>query len=66
MLTAEEIVKRRPKVFSVTKAVKRNARDRVGTPPPVSVVPDEKAKAEHRATRHKVTLTRLLNQADRD
>lgn len=37
-------VKRRPKISSVTKAVKRNARDRVGTPPPEKVLPDEKAK----------------------
>ena len=50
-------MKRRPKIFSVTKAVKRNARDRVGTPPPEKVLPDEKAKAEQRSTRHKLPAT---------
>ena len=59
-------MKRRPKIFSVTKAVKRNARDRVGTPPAATVLPDEKAKAEHRAKKHKVTLTKLLHQTERD
>ncbi|WP_419806076.1 hypothetical protein [Terriglobus sp.] len=59
-------MKRRPKIFSVTKAVKRNARDRVGTPRPEKVLPDEKSKAEHRAAKHKVTLPKLLHQTERD
>ncbi len=50
--------------FSVTKAVKANARDRVGTPPPQAVLPDEKAKAERRASKHTVTLHKLLHQED--
>lgn len=54
------------KEFSVTKAVKSNARDRVGTPPPSQVLPDEKTKAQHRASKHKVTLTRLLEQSGKD
>ena len=66
MLGLEHSVKRRPKIFSVTKAVKRNARDRVGTPPPATVLPDEKLKAEHRATKHRLTLNKLLHQAERD
>lgn len=53
-------------VFSVTKAVKSNARDRVGTPPPSQALPDEKTKAEHRASKHKVTLGRLLQQTEAD
>lgn len=59
-------MKRRPKIFSVTKAVKSNARDRVGMPPPATPLPDEKAKAEHRAQKHRVTLTKLLQQSERE
>ena len=66
MLGPESNVKRRPKIFSVTKAVKQNARDRIGTPRPEKVLPDEKARAEHRSTKHKVTLTKLLHGTDRD
>ncbi|GAA3759891.1 hypothetical protein [Terriglobus aquaticus] len=55
-------MKRRPKIFSVTKAVKSNARDRVGMPRPGTALPDEKTKAEHRARKHKVTLNRLLQE----
>lgn len=57
-------MKRRPKIFSVTKAVKSNARDRVGTPRPEKVLPDERAKAQYRASKHKMTLPRLLDQAE--
>ena len=55
---------RRPGVFSVTKAVKRNARDRVGTPPAGQVLPDDKTKAARRAAKHRVTLSRLLERAE--
>ncbi len=58
--------KRRPGVFSVVKAVKSNARDRVGTPPPGQALPDEKTKMAHRASKHKETLARLLQAAERD
>ncbi len=58
--------KRRPTVFSVTKAVKSNARDRVGTPPPSHPLPDEKAKRAHRARKHPETLSRLLHAAEHD
>ena len=47
--------------FSVTKAVKANARERVGTPSPEVVLPDSKAKSERRASKHKVTLQKLLH-----
>lgn len=50
--------------FSVTKAVKANARERVGTPPPEVVLPDEKAKSERRASKHKVTLQKLLQREE--
>ena len=52
--------------FSVTKAVKSNARDRIGSPPPVHVLPDEKAKAERRGAKHKATLARVLQGAALD
>jgi len=58
--------KPKKKVFSVTKAVKQNARDRVGTPPPEQVLPDEKQKAEARTTKHKTTLADLLTELNRD
>jgi hypothetical protein len=58
------MTKAKKQVFSVTKAVKANARDRVGTPPPHVVLPDEKSKAEHRASKHKVTLQKLLQRED--
>ncbi len=58
--------KRRPEIFSVTKAVKSNARDRVGMPPPGHALPDEKSKLAHRASKHKVTLSRLLQATERD
>lgn len=59
-------MKRRPKRFSVTKAVKGNARDRVGTPKPTQTLPDEREKAERRALRHKLTLPRMLNDTAED
>lgn len=58
--------KRKKLGFSVTKAVKSNARDRIGTPPPAQVLPDEKTKAAHRASKHRMTLDRLLENAERE
>jgi hypothetical protein len=52
--------KRRPKKFSVTKAVKANARERVGQPKPERVI-GEKPSALSRKAKHKETLTDLLN-----
>ena len=49
------------KVFSVTKAVKANARERVGQPPPGQVLPDPKHKAAERP-KHKPTLGQLLEE----
>lgn len=51
-------------VFSVTKAVKANARERVGTPRPGHPLPDEKTKAERRARKHKPTLTAFLERQE--
>lgn len=52
--------KRKPKAFSATKAVKANARERLGTPPPAALIPDRKHKAEHGPVKHKPSLTDLV------
>ena len=51
-------------VFSVTKAVKSNARDRVGTPPPGVILPDDKTRSERRTSKHKITLEKLLQREE--
>lgn len=49
-------------VFSPTKAVKANARERIGTPPPEIVLPDDKTRSERRTSKHKETLQKLLQR----
>jgi hypothetical protein len=56
--------KPKKKVFSIIKAVKANARARLGTPPPERVLPDPKAKLAAKP-KHKETLADLL-QGDKD
>ncbi len=51
--------KPKKKVFSIVKAIKANARTRVGSPPPERVLPDPKQKAAA-SPRHKQTLADLL------
>lgn len=51
--------KAKKKVFSAVKAVKSNARERVGTPPPERVLPDPKQKRAEKP-RHKETLADLI------
>ena len=51
--------KARKEVFSVTKAVKANARERLGTPPPSHPLPTIKDKITARP-KHKETLADLL------
>ena len=48
------------RVFSVVKAVKENARDRVGPVPPERVIPDPKQKAAAKP-KYKKTLADLLS-----
>ena len=55
--------KAKKRVFSVVKAVKLNARDRVGPVPPERVIPDPKQKAAARP-KHKKTLADLLSSGD--
>jgi hypothetical protein len=52
--------KAKKRVFSIVKAVKQNARDRVGSPPPERVIPDPKQKAAA-SPKHKQTLADLLD-----
>ena len=48
------------RVFSIVKAVKQNARDRVGPVPGERVIPDPKAK-EAAKPKYKKTLADLLS-----
>jgi len=54
------MAKPKKQVFSVTKAVKANARERLGTPPQSFALPDPKAKAAAKP-KHKETLADLLS-----
>ena len=57
----------RPKkqAFSVTKAIKANARERLGTPPKSFPLPTLKDKIAAKPT-HRKTLADLLSGADKD
>jgi hypothetical protein len=56
------MTKKKPARFSATKAVKANARERVGQPKPVRVV-DEKPKTGRQA-KHKEKLEQILQQEE--
>jgi len=56
-------VARKKKAFSVVKAVKENARERVGTVPAERVIPDPKDKRA-RQPKHKETLADLLSKTE--
>jgi hypothetical protein len=51
--------------FSIVKAVKANARARVGTPPAERVLPDPKQKLASNP-KHKPTLAELLDSTGED
>jgi hypothetical protein len=55
------VKKAKKRVFSVVKAVKENARARVGPVPAEKILPDPKAK-ELRKPKHKETLSDLLEK----
>ncbi len=57
------MTKRKVERFSVTKAVKSNARDQVGQPKPSRVLED-KPKPEGRDSKHKEKLEDLIENAD--
>jgi hypothetical protein len=52
---------KKKRVFSATQAVKANARERVGMPPPSHPLPTPKEKAAARP-KHKETLADLLSK----
>ncbi len=54
--------KRKPAKFSATKAVKANARERVGQPKPARVIDTEPKTG--REAKHKPKLEQILNQED--
>lgn len=55
------MAKKKQAKFSVTKAVKRNARELVGQPKPEKVIVSEPGR-ERRERRHKKTLADLLRR----
>ena len=57
--------KSKKQTFSKVKAVKANARARVGTPPPERVLPDPRQKRKARE-KHKSTLTDLIQNTGED
>ena len=59
------MAKAKKSVFSATKAVKANARERLGTPPPSHPLPDPKQKAAAKP-KHKETLADLLQAKDNE
>ncbi len=58
------MTKRKQEKFSVTKAVKSNARDQVGQPKPSRVI-EEKPKPDSRDGKHRPSLEDLIDSADR-
>jgi hypothetical protein len=52
--------KKKPGTFSISKAVKANARAVVGTPKSTKAIPDAKSKQEHKAAKHKKTLGEMI------
>ena len=59
------VSKAKKQVFSKIKAVKSNARDRVGTPPAERVLPDPKQKLTVKP-KHKPTFADLLDSTGED
>jgi hypothetical protein len=49
------------KTFSAVKAVKANARDRVGQPKPERVLPDT-SREQKRGRKHRTTMAKLLSE----
>jgi hypothetical protein len=53
------VTKRKPTPFSAAKAVKANARERVGQPKPARVI-EEKTRRTERGAKHKPKLEELM------
>lgn len=57
------MMKPRKEVFSVTKAVKSNARDQVGQPKAVHII-EEKPRPGERGAKHKESLEELIEHGE--
>ena len=57
------MVKKKVKKFSAVKAVKANARERVGQPKAERVI-EEKPREARRKAKHKSTLSEILNREE--
>jgi hypothetical protein len=57
------MTKRKAAKFSVTKAVKSNARDQVGHPKPSRVL-DDRPRPEGRESKHKPSLEELIESSE--
>jgi hypothetical protein len=57
------MTKRKIEKFSVTKAVKSNARDQVGQPKPSRIVED-RPKGDGRESKHKPSLEDLIESSE--
>jgi len=57
------MVKKKAKKFSAVKAVKANARERVGQPKAERAIED-KPREERRKAKHKPTLSEILNNEE--
>jgi len=57
------MTKRKKEKFSVTKAVKSNARDVVGQPKASRIV-DDRPKPEGRESKHKPSLEKLMESSE--
>lgn len=60
---AAAMARKKPKPFSVTKAVKANARAQVGPPRPGKVILSE-PRESRRARKHKPSLADVLTETD--
>ncbi|MFC5861669.1 hypothetical protein ACFPT7_05145 [Acidicapsa dinghuensis] len=57
------MTKRKEEKFSVTKAVKSNARDRVGQPKPSRIL-EEKPRDQIRDQKHKQSLEEIIESSE--
>jgi len=57
------MTKRKKEKFSVTKAVKSNARDVVGQPKASRII-DDRPKPEGRESKHKPSLEKLIESSE--
>ena len=55
--------RRKKQTFSATKAVKANARELIGAPPPTRLEPD-RSKTIRREGKHKPTFGKLLTDSE--